>query len=304
MVRYIFAILAAVLLADGALAQDRVRLGYGRLLTNDALGDNDDRWRTGSIASSRVWGPAWDGTAPGTFGSLIELRLGGQVIAPANLVTPDPRDRSYVGALSVGAHTHMHRQGYDLSFGADLVFTGDATKLDELQGGLHDIISLSQPSFAVTDTQIGNGVHPTLVMEVARDLSLGPQTALRPFVEARAGVETYLRAGFDLTFGQVGQGELMVRDPVTGHRYRVIQQNWSGFSFVIGADIAHVADSVYLPDDRSAVLSDTRERIRAGVHWQNNRGASLFYGITYLGEEFDAQPEGQLTGSIRLKFRF
>ena len=49
------------LLPLGAQAQDLTRLGYGYLLTNDFIGDGQDRWRTGSIASSRVWGRDWTG---------------------------------------------------------------------------------------------------------------------------------------------------------------------------------------------------------------------------------------------------
>ncbi len=304
MVRYMLAALAVAFLADSSVAQDRVRLGYGRLLTNDAIGDSYDRWRTGSVASSRVWGPVWDGATPSRFGQMIELRFGGQVIAPADLIAPDPRDRPFVGALSLGVHTHFTRGGYDLALGADFVFTGPATRLDELQGAVHDLINISQPSFAVTDNQVGNGLHPTLVFEAGRDLTLSSKATLRPFIEGRAGIETYVRAGFDLTFGDVGKGEFLVRDPVSGHRYRVIKENWTGYSFVIGADIAHVSDSEYLPEDRGVTVRNTRERIRAGVHWQNDRGATAFYGITYLGEEFDAQPEGQIVGSLRLQFRF
>lgn len=35
--------------------------GYGRLITNDIIGDGQDRWRTGSVTMSRAWGYRWDG---------------------------------------------------------------------------------------------------------------------------------------------------------------------------------------------------------------------------------------------------
>ena len=53
---------------------------------------------------------------------------------------------------------------------------------------------------------------------------------MRPFVEARAGIETYARVGFDLTIGSLLERELLVRDPVSGHRYRVIRENETGFA--------------------------------------------------------------------------
>lgn len=285
-------------------AQERTRLGYGRLLTNDALGDNLDRWRTGSVASSRVWGPAWTGSLPNRFGELIELRLGAEVISPAALVLPDPRDRRYAGTLSAGLHTHFNHAGTDIAAGLNLAVVGPVTQLDELQGAFHDLLNISQPSALVTDAQIGNKIRPDLILEAARDVALGDSVSLRPFVEARAGLETMARVGVDLTFGARGQGELLVRDPVSGHHYQVIRQDWSGLSFVLGADIAYVADSVYLPETGGLTLEDTRERVRLGMHWQGKSGAGVFYGLTYLSEEFEAQPEGQLIGSIRVNWQF
>ena len=90
---------------------------------------------------------------------------------------------------------------------------------------------------------------------------------------------------------------------MTGQRYRVIYASAPGTSFVLGGDVAYVSDSVYLPSGYGFDIEDTRARLRAGVHWQGTR-ASLFYGLTYLSEEFSTQPEGQVTGSIRVKFRF
>ncbi len=304
MYRVLMAILFAGFLFGEAGAEPRKRLGYGRLLTNDALGDNLDRWRTGSVASSRVWGRGWNGAVPKRFGELIELRLGAEVISPAALVRPDPRDRPYVGMLSAGIHTHFSMAGADMAAGIDLAVTGPITQLDELQGAFHDLLNISQPSELVTNAQIGNGVHPTLVLEAGRDYELSGSIVLRPFLEGRAGVETLARAGFDLTFGELGKNELLIRDPVSGHRYRVIRQDWEGFSFVLGADIARVADSVYLPALGGLELTETRSRARLGMHWQGKNGASVFYGLSYLGEEFKAQPEGQLIGSIRVNWRF
>ena len=305
MVRVFLAAILLIAQATFALAQqERPRLGYGRLLTNDALGDNLDRWRTGSVASSRVWGPAWAGRPPATFGELIELRLGAEVISPAALVRPDPRDRPYAGILSAGLHTHFAHGETDMSLGLDLALTGPATQLDALQSGVHDLLNVSPPSDLVLDAQIGNGLHPTVVFEAGRDLDLTGALVIRPFIEARAGLETFARAGFDLTLGAQAEGELLVRDPATGHRYRVIRQDWAGTQFLFGADIAHVTRSVLLPAASGVTPEKTRHRLRAGLRWQGKNGASVFYGATYLSEEFTAQPEGQVLGSIRVHWRF
>jgi hypothetical protein len=298
---FLFSLMMTLSAAD---AGERIKLGYGRLMTNDYFGDRKDRWRTGSWTSSRVWGSQWDGKAPAAFGDLIELRLSSEIFAPDNLTRASAGDRPYAGALSVGAHTHFMWQGFDAALGADLIITGSDTGLGSFQREIHKALSVRQPSRATLDDQIGNGLHPTVVGELGRDLALTPRLHIRPFIEARAGAETMLRAGLDLTFGTLGIGELSVRESVTGHRYRVIKDDdASGFSFLVGADIAHVQDSIYLSEDRGFELTDSRDRVRAGVHWQGEQ-ASAFYGLTYLGEEFEAQTEGQIVGSIRINLSF
>ena len=292
------------MVAPAADAGDRHSLGYGRLMTNDYFGDGKDRWRTGSWTSSRVWGSEWTGKAPASFGELIELRVSSEIFAPDNLDRPAAGDRRYAGALSLGAHSHFSWKGFETALGADLVVTGSGTGLGNFQRAVHKALDVRKPSAATLDNQIGGGLHPTLVAEVGRDLSLTPRLHLRPFLEGRAGPETMVRAGVDLTFGNVGIGELLVRESVTGHRYRVISDNSApGFSFLLGADIAHVSDSIYLAEEDGYALTDSRDRLRAGVHWQGDR-ATAFYGVTYLGEEFEAQREGQVVGSIHIKLSF
>ena len=139
---------------------------------------------------------------------------------------------------------------------------------------------------------------------MARSFQVSDRVTLRPFVEGQAGIETFVRAGFDLTFGDITRGEMLVRDSTTGQRYRVVQhRDATGFGFVVGADIARVSDSVFLPSDRGYDLTPRRDRVRAGVHWQGKR-ASAFYGLTWLGKEYETQPDHQLVGSVRIKIDF
>jgi len=301
----LFAVTFSILLAaPAAQAQSREKLGYGRLLSNDFFGDGHDRWRTGSWTSSRVWGPEWTGRAPKGFGELIELRLSAEIFAPENIARPAAGDRPYAGALSAGIHTHFDFKGFEMAVGGDVTLTGSGNGLGDFQDAVHDLLGAREPSNSVLDDQIGGGLHLTVVGEIGRTLQLADNLRFRPFVEGRAGAEDLVRAGFDFTFGRVGADELLVRESVTGHRYRVVQNpGVTGFSFLMGADIAHVADSIYLPEGRDLELTDSRERLRAGVQWQGHR-ASAFYGVTYLGEEFEAQTEGQVTGSLQVKFRF
>ena len=82
-------------------AQDVVQLGYGRLITNDFLGDLKDRGQTGSYVSSRIFGKAWNGSLPDRAGEIFEFRLQADVKAPDDLVTPFAGDRPFAGYLSI-----------------------------------------------------------------------------------------------------------------------------------------------------------------------------------------------------------
>ena len=304
MARLLAALCASCLLALPAAAQER-GLHYGLLVTNDVIGDGDDRWRTGSFASSLAYAPGWSGALPHGLGQLWELRFNGEIISPENPVTPAPGDRPYAQALTVGLHTRFKPDVIDYALGGELVVTGPQTHLDDVQEGLHDIFGGDDPSSAVKAGQISDDVDPALVAEAGREFRLGGTARLRPFVEARAGVETLLRAGADLTLGRFGQGGLLARAPVSGQRYSVIEEApYQGLSLVLGADIAHVADSEFLPSNRAVHEQDTRSRARAGVHWRNRAGSSLFYGVTWLEEEFSTQPDSQVVGSLQLRIKF
>lgn len=304
MLRHLIALcLALLLIPDTGATQSRERFGYGRLFTNDFLGDQKDRWRSGSYASSRLWGYGWDGTLPARPGDVLELRLGAELITPRHLNRPSRDDRAYAGVLSAGVHTHFSRARTEFATGVDVVVVGPQTRLDELQSAFHDWTDMPSLSQRTRDRQVPDAIHPTLVVEAGRNVILSGRARLRPFVEARAGIETYLRAGMDMVIGDMLDDELLVRAPVTGHRYRTTPGARSGLAFVLGADVAAVADSAYFPDTSRAKLRDQRSRYRAGMHWQMGR-AHGFYGLTYLGEEFDTQTEGQLTGSVRIGLRF
>lgn len=300
---FAFALGAIMALTTTAHAEGRQRLGYGRLITNDLIGDTYDRWRTGSYASSRVWGPEWQGQAPDGFGQLLEFRFNGEIIAPENLAGPSPVDRPYVGALSFGLHTHFQPQQIDYAVGADLVVTGPQTGLDDFQDFLHDVLGGRKISPQVRRQQLGNNVFPRLVVEAGREFEVG-RAHIRPFGEARLGVEDLIRAGADVSFGRVGQGELMIREPTTGQRYRVVQNPFKGYAFVVGGDIAYVDRSEYLPASSGIVLTEERARVRAGLHWENAEGTNAFYGLTWLSEEFETQRRGQFVGSVRLRLQF
>jgi len=288
-------------LTGPVVADERVTLGWGRMFTNDALGDMEDRWRTGSYSLSRVRGPSWSGELPGTFGEILEFRARAEIIAPENLTSAAPGDRRYAGVLTFGVHSHFQAAGLETSLGLDLAITGKQSGISSMQDALHDLLDMTRPR--VASNQIGNGFHPTLVVETGHGFQVG-RTDIRPFAEAQAGLETFVRAGLDLSFGTYGRGALMIREHTTGQRYRAVAGDIEpGLTFTLGGDVARVFDSELLPEGGAAVLSDTRQRLRAGIAWQGDRSSVLF-GLTWLGKEFEGQREGQTVGSINLQLNF
>jgi hypothetical protein len=288
-------------IAGPTTAEERITLGWGRLFSNDAIGDGEDRWRTGAYSISRLRGPHWSGVLPETPGDILEFRLRADTIAPANLQVPDPSDRRYVGMLSLGMHTHFDWRGMQATIGGGLAFTGPQTGIGEFQSWAHELMGLEPVQ--VLDDQIENAVYPGVSAELGRDLTLRDGITLHPFIAAEAGVETLARIGGDLRIGKSG-GALFLRDTATGHRYRGIAgSDGSQMSFTIGGDLAHVFDSALLPDDGAASLTESRGRLRVGMQWQGDT-AAVFYGLTYLTPEFDEQPEGQFLGSLNINLRF
>lgn len=295
-----FLLLFAGAMAMPAMAQDRVTLGFGRLFNNDTLGDGQDRWHSGGYTLSLVRGPSWDGSLPDRPGVILEYRLRGDIVAASNLENPAPNDRRYAGTLAIGVHTHFNAAGFDMRAGVDLVGIGPMTGVGSFQKDFHNIFGLSEPDLS---NQIGNRLRPTASVEVARSIDLG-SARLRPFVEAQAGAESLVRAGADVIVGSFGEGGLFLRDVVSGQLYPGIRSNGDdGLSVVLGADVAHVFSSVYLPEGGQVELTDTRTRVRGGINWRSG-GSEVFYGVTWLSEEFESQPEGQLVGSLRLSLRF
>lgn len=279
------------------------QIGYGRLVNNDFYGDTRDRGQTGSYVSSRMMAKSWLTDIPHRAFELFELRIQGDIKTPDNLRQPAPFDRPYAGSLTAGLHTHFKRGGTEFAVGAELVGTGPFTRLDDFQMALHDVLRVPAQSRRVLDAQIGNQVTPGAIVEMNRPYELSERALLRPFVEARGGVENMVRVGVDLSFGELASGSMMVRDGITGQRYRTVLGDGRGVAFVMGVDAAKVQSSLYLPASRGLVLTDRRDRARMGVMWQQEKSHG-FFGVTYLGEEFTTQGGAQVVGSLRLAINF
>ena len=284
-------------------ASAREFVGVGRISNNDSvLSANHDRWRTGSGVLSFVFASD-DHAQLGGFGDVVEFRFRGEVISPENIVTPRVGDRPYAAALSFGVHSHFKIQQTEISLGGDLVVTGAQTGLSDLQSAIHDVLGIPGPSAATLAGRIPDGVHAAATIEIARRFELSPSIEARPFLEFQVGVENLARVGADFHIGLLARGDTMLRDSVTGHRYRIGRDFTPGWAGVVGADVAYVDDSLFLPASSGVTHEDVRARVRAGVHWQSKH-IGLFYGLTWMSKEFEAQRDSQTVGTMRLDFKF
>lgn len=300
-VRLIQRCLAAALflvLSAGVCSAETLGLSFAG--SNDSLGDWYDRWQSNSAQVALATGPAWTGRAPATLGELLEWRLRSDILTPSNLTSPLPTDRRHAGVFALGVHTHASRGAFDLRLGGDLFVVGPQTGLLQFQRNLHRILGFPVPT--LDDFQIEDAVRAQVSGEISRAWDAG-SFQIRPFLEAQAGPEDLVRIGADLSFGGIGRDDLMTRLPVTGHRVPLVRQGNDGVGFVVGGDVAWVRKSLYLPASLGYDLTDMRTRLRAGVHYERER-FDVFYGISWLGREFEAQREGQFVGALHLGLRF
>lgn len=296
----ILAAAIALIQPQAALAEGRQALGWGGMLTNDLFYQGRDRWRTGGVTLSYVTGPDWQGALPDAAGQILEYRFYGGALAPASLQVFNPADRRYAGVLSLGLHSHFQSHGADISLGVDAVAVGPQTGISDFHTWLHKAIGMDAPT--IMGTQLGNAVYLTPNAEIGRSFALG-SAQVRPFVQAQAGAETLLRVGADVTLGTLGRGGLMLRDGDSGQRYSAIDGDGTGTSLVLGGDIARVFDSAFMPAGGAVTASTERHRLRMGVD-QRSAHLSAFYGLTWLGPEFDEQAEGQVIGAVNFGLNF
>lgn len=295
-------VLLALTIPQASLAEDRYTLGWGRLFANDALGDGEDRWRTGSYSVSLLKGLRWRGVLPSVPGEILEYRIAASIVAPDNLAAPDPDDRLYAGTISAGLATHFEMRGFQTTLGGGLSVIGPSTGLSSFQREVHDLLGF--PSLAEGASEMADQVHPYFDVEVVRYLPINETLALRPFMAASIGTEDLARVGGDLILGQFGRQDLLLRDAATGLPYHGVRGGTGPqTSFILGGDVTRVFDSVYLPDDGATPALAWRERLRAGLSWEGNQ-SGVFAGLSWLGPEFSGQPEGQVLGALNLSMRF
>ncbi|RJK96225.1 DUF2219 family protein [Paracoccus aestuarii] len=269
------------------------RLAFSRLLTNDYIGDRKDRWRTFSYAVSVL--------KPFEDKSVGELRFRTEIIAgrKLKLASGQDPDRRMAGVLGIGAYRSAVIGKSDYRIGVELTAIGPQTGLVNLQERVHEKLNQSGPSAYAKELQVGDRILLGFNGETGRDFIVG-QTAVRPWVAVEGGAEAFARVGMDFTLGHT-VGNYGIRDELTGWRLPILQnRNTHGISLIAGFDIAHVVNSVYIEEGD---LTQNRLRLRAGglVDFKSGR---IFYGATYLSEEFKNQPENQVVGSVTISMFF
>jgi hypothetical protein len=294
--------LCGLLLTSAAHAGPRVLLGESVTHTNDIIGDGMDRWRSATEDFSYLYGPRGMVELPPRFGAFIEWRARMEMITPEWVALPfPPNDRPYVGVLGFGVASHMRRGNSEQSLGFDLVMTGPSTGVSVVQEWVHTNMNHINPQ--IFADQLPDALYPTASYEYAKVWSKGG-AAVRPFADVQIGVETFIRAGVDLTFARAPDLGIRLRNNLTGQRVPAL--NPSGqrqLSVGLGADVAYMLNSAYLPAARGVTPSPFRTRLRAGVFYQS-RKFDLFYGLSWHSPEFTSQREGQVIGTVSLGVRF
>ena len=278
-------------------------IGRAALFSNDYFIDGHDRWRSGSYSRSTFFGTEWDGEIPET--GIFELRFRGELIGPSDASKPPQSgERPFVGVAAVGLSRHFRHQEMDVRVGADLVAIGPQTGVSSFVTEAHALLGFKLPRAA--EGELRNDLIPTGYFEASRLITATTTRPfqLRPFVEAQAGAETYARAGIDVFFKQNVSGDLFTRDVVTGQIMTVISmQGMAGLTPMLGADIARVYDSNYLPGSSGLTLKKWRFRVRGGLR-SLGRSRDVFMGVTWLSPEYEGQPEGQMIGSFSIDHHF
>ncbi len=292
--------------ADGILKSKPAgekKLQISSIFTNDFLGDGDDRWRTGSLDISATFGGGDLRELPNNAWERYQLRFRGEIISPSNITTPVATDRQYAGVLGLGLFTHFQKSSYDIYYGGELVFVGENTGIGALQRNFHEELDILPPSAAVLNNQIANAVYPTVHGGISKSFR-SEKRLVRPFAEVQAGVESFARIGADVVFGGALIDDFLLRDSVSGQLVSHSKADHSkGFGFLMGADAAYVVDSNYLPNSGILAFESFRPRARAGIVYQQEK-FGLFYGVSWLGKEFEAQNDSQVVGSLNINVSF
>lgn len=295
--------LAALFCAHSVYGAEFRLLGHASVFNNDYFGDGNDRWRTGSSSHAHFFGEPWDGSLKEA--GIYEFRLRGEVVAPTDASKPPTvGERPFVGMIAIGGAKLFRSHSFDMRLGAELAIIGPQTGVSDFVADAHEFLGFKHPRAA--DGELPNDLAPTASFEISRTFhrTVERPFELRPFAEAQIGVETYGRIGFDAFFARGVTGDLLSRDVVSGQMMTVItRQDAGSLTPMIGADIAYVWDSAYLPRSSGLTHKRYRMRLRSGLR-RVGAAQDLFFGMSWLSPEYEGQAGGQVLGSFSIDHHF
>ncbi len=296
-------VIACLFLADPSAAQDQSLggfEGYASSFSNDFIGDGHDRWRSASYQGSLFYGLAGSNVA-----DRLEVRARAEIVSPWTRAKQPGVDRPYVTAMGIGLYGHRQFGGLQTSAGAEVLHVGSDTPLADLQAAAHSSLDLEN-SFElggeeqeVAESEVVFGFST----EIAYQLMLGDNAAIRPFVLLSGGAEQVGTVGADFLIGDIASQDIWARDVTTGRLTSPYADQAEGISFIAGWDTSMVESSYLISDASSAVLLPERSRVRAGVQFNGPMG-DIFFGQAWLSEEFEGQVEGQQVGMLSISFIF
>ena len=127
----------------------------------------------------------------------IGLRLGAEIIAPERLSPSGiPTDRAFAGILAAHVRDYRKFDWLETWFGAGVSVVGPQTGLSDFLDAAHEVLGGAPVSAFTAGTQVPNDVYLDLGVEVAAQIPVDG-AVVRPFVEAKSGLETYARVGVD-----------------------------------------------------------------------------------------------------------
>ncbi len=274
--------------------------GYASSFSNDFIGDGHDRWRSASYQGSLFYGLGQGGLA-----DRLEVRARAEIVSPWTRAKQPNVDRPYVTAIGIGIFGHNQFGGFQTSAGVEVLSIGSETPLADLQAAAHagldleNSFELGGENQEVADSEVAFGFST----EIAYQLPLGENAAIRPFVVLSGGAEQVGTVGADILIGDIASQTIWARDVTTGRLTSPHADQAEGISFVAGWDTSRVESSYLIADESSAVLLPERSRARAGIQFNGAMG-DIFFGQAWFSEEFEGQVEGQRVGMLSISFVF
>lgn len=296
------------------------------MIWNDRFGDGGDRYKTGGMTQSWLLPESifsdenWiDGHA-----AAIELQGRGFIATPSNTTNPAPNDRPFAQYVGVGTYLRTFGEPVSVDFnttmsvehriGVEVGLQGDPLPLFELQEALHgtttDMGRMGRTAANTLDTEVLVNAEVKRTHRYHMDLE-ETEVEIAPYAQASLGMrENSVRVGADLITGSSLKARTWNHEPAIGALIAGGSAPREGVNWAtwIGADIGYVASDAFLDGgfDRSGPSTARTEltaRVRAGVMMEVDNFA-VTYSLSWLSQEFDAQPDGQLVGGFQVKYRF